>query len=164
VVAVGEGIQRHLVGFVVVRPDVRTDEILRFARSYLPSYMLPTCVIPVSEFPTTTNGKTDRAALIRAAHSHNAASRRPDMDDLAALEIRISQVWADVLGHRCFDRDTRFFDAGGSSALLLGVIHEMQARLRVDHLDVIDLFEHCTPAALATFLSQPDSLPRKAVG
>lgn len=166
VVAVGEGMERHLVGFVVVRTTARIAEILRFARSYLPSYMVPGRVIPVSSLPITVNGKTDRAALVRAAQSYDNAPRAPrraDLDDFAELEVQISQVWADVLGHRRFDRDTRFFDAGGSSALLLRVSHELRNRVRVDDLNVIDLFEHCTPAALATFLYQPDSQELEAI-
>jgi amino acid adenylation domain-containing protein len=169
VVAVGEGMERHLVGFVVVKADTPIAEILRFVRLYLPSYMVPARVIPVSEFPITVNGKTDRAALITATHRHDPVSRasgacqRADLDDLAELEAQISRVWADVLGHRRFDRDTRFFDAGGSSALLLGVSHEVQTRLRVDDLNVIDLFEYCTPAALATYLHQPVSLGRRTI-
>jgi amino acid adenylation domain-containing protein len=163
VVPVGEGLERHLAAFVVVRTDVPTAEILRFACSHLPCYMVPARVIPVSDLPITVNGKTDRAALIRAAFNRQNGPGRADLDDLAELEVRISQVWADVLGHRHFDRDTRFFDAGGSSALLLGVSHEVQTRLRVDDLNVIDLFEHCTPAALATFLYQPDPQRQKVI-
>ena len=125
--------------------------------------MVPARIVPVSDLPITVNGKTDRAALLRAAHSHDTLPRRAEMDDFHELEVQISQVWADVLGHRHFDRDTRFFDAGGSSALLLRVSHEVRTRLRVNDLDVVDLFEHCTPAALAAFLHQPDSRERKAI-
>jgi hypothetical protein len=105
----------------------------------------------------TVNGKTARAALLSMAHSRDDATRRAEIDDFHKLEVQISRIWVDVLGHRRFDRHTRFFDAGGSSALLLSVSHEVRTRLRVNDLDVVDLFEHCTPAALAAFLHQPVS-------
>jgi amino acid adenylation domain-containing protein len=162
VLAVGEGVARHLVGFVVLGTDTPVVEILRFVGSQLPSYMVPARLVPVPRLPMTVNGKMDRAALLCAARSHHAP-RRHAMDDFHDLEVQVSQVWADVLGHRHFDRDTRFFDAGGSSALLLSVSHEVRTRLQVDDLDVIDLFEHCTPAALAAFLHHSDSRERKAI-
>jgi amino acid adenylation domain-containing protein len=162
VLAVGEGVARHLVGFVVLGTDTPVAEILRFVGSQLPSYMVPVRLVPVPGLPMTLNGKTDRAALLRAARRH-PAPRCHKMDDLHDLEVQVSQVWADVLGHRHFDRDTRFFDAGGSSALLLRVSQEVRTRLRVNDLDVVDLFEHCTPAALAAFLHQPNDHERKAI-
>ena len=41
--------------------------------------------------------------------------------------------------------------------------HEVRARLHGNDLDVVDLFEHCTPATLAAFLHQSDSHERKAI-
>jgi hypothetical protein len=163
VLTLGEGVARHLVGFVVLRTDTPVTEILRFMRSQLPSYMVPARLVPVPGLPMTVNGKTARPALLSMAHSRDDATRRAEIDDFHQMEVQISRIWADVLGHRRFDRHTRFFDAGGSSALLLSVSHEVRTRLRVNDLDVVDLFEHCTPATLAAFLHQSDSPERKAI-
>ena len=102
------------VGFVVVTTDAPIVEILRFVRSQLPSYMVPGRIVPVSDLPMTVNGRWTgpRCCVRRTATTLHGATQ---MDDFHELEVQVSQIWADVLGHRHFDRDTRFFDAGGSS-------------------------------------------------
>ncbi|WP_449289805.1 acyl carrier protein [Nocardia jiangsuensis] len=63
-------------------------------------------------------------------------------------------MWSEVLGSTEFDGSTRFFDAGGTSAMVLQVGERLRARLGLPELSVVDLFEHCTPDTLTEFLAE----------
>ncbi|MFC4907597.1 AMP-binding protein [Actinomadura gamaensis] len=61
----------RLHAFVTHGPDAapETRELVTFCRAALPGYMIPQGVHVVPEFPLTTNGKVDRAALTALAAS-----------------------------------------------------------------------------------------------
>ncbi|MCP2342713.1 AMP-binding protein [Actinomadura rupiterrae] len=61
----------RLHAFVTHRPDAApaTRDLVAFCRAALPGYMIPQGVHVVPEFPLTTNGKVDRAALTALAAS-----------------------------------------------------------------------------------------------
>ena len=163
VLAVGEGVARHLVGFVVLGTDAPVVEILRFVGSQLPSYMVPARLVPVPRLPMTVNGKMDRAALLCAAHSHHAPRRHARWTTSTIWRSRSARYGrtSSVTGISIATRDSS--TPAGRRRSLLSVSHEVRTRLRVNDLDVVDLFEHCTPATLAAFLHHSDSRERKAI-
>ncbi|EHR60651.1 amino acid adenylation domain-containing protein [Saccharomonospora cyanea] len=76
VVSVGEGLDAHLVAFVVPKPDARPGTLALRAHlaATVPSYAVVDHVHLVPDLPRTANGKADRAAM-RRAHTESRARR-----------------------------------------------------------------------------------------
>ncbi len=58
-----------ITAFVVLRPGANSDvpELRRHCSGYLPRYMVPRAIVPVTALPQTPNGKIDRRSLIAVA-------------------------------------------------------------------------------------------------
>lgn len=156
----------RLVACVAARGGAAVDsaELRGHLRARLPGPMVPAAIVPLDRLPRLVNGKLDRRALQAAAAEADAA--RPIAEPPASdLERRIAAVWADVLGVPAVGATDNFFDAGGTSIMLI----RLQARL-AKHLeravDIVDLFRAPTVRGLAGVLSAPDgaadAAPREA--
>ncbi|REK74754.1 non-ribosomal peptide synthetase [Paenibacillus paeoniae] len=79
----------------------------------LPEYMIPHYFVRVEHLPLTTNGKLDRQALPKPEDSveRDAVYTPPENE----LEVKLSQIWQEVLGVSRVGRGDRFFDMGGDS-------------------------------------------------
>src|SRR2546423_8012200 len=73
VVARGEAAQKRLVGYVVSRTEVSAAELKGYIEQKLPTYMVPSVIVKMTELPLTRNGKLDRQQLPEP----EAASREP---------------------------------------------------------------------------------------
>src|SRR5262245_7202781 len=92
-------------------------ELRSFLKARLPGYMVPAAIVQLDALPLTPNVKIDRGALL-ALPLPDAA--RPEADDdfvapQTALELRLTQIWAEVLGLEPVSRTANFFDLGGDS-------------------------------------------------
>ncbi|HEX8282859.1 MAG TPA: amino acid adenylation domain-containing protein [Pyrinomonadaceae bacterium] len=126
-------------GFVVETSDVRgaattqvwgsrealVADVQRHLRERLPEYMVPVAFVTLAQLPLTPNGKLDRGALPAPAEGESVA-RAPFVGPRDELELRLTQIWQDVLGVRAVGVRDNFFDLGGHS--LLGV--RLLARVR----------------------------------
>ncbi len=96
--------------------------------------------------PLTSNGKVDRAALLR----RRGEAPRPGGQTTAlhgSLAVTISAIWREVLGLEQVGARDNFFDLGGDSLKLI----EVHSRLRKQldrKLSLVDLFEFPTIEAL----------------
>ena len=166
----GDGISRQLIGFVVPRDNGSVETLRDHVRGLLPEYMVPAHVVALPVLPLSVNGKVDRRALVQLLESSTdlliepAGISQATARQSPSVQAAIIQIWTDVLGHGEFGPDTRFFEAGGTSAGLVAVSQLLHARLRVDELDITDLFEHCTPAALAGHLTRGAQDAPKDIG
>jgi amino acid adenylation domain-containing protein len=160
----GSGVARELAAFVVLAPGGDPNRAREYLRSRLPSYMVPGRIVAVEALPLSLNGKTDRIAV---AALLEADAERPSENVSASrgqdVVAEVMRLWADVLDHHEFTQASRFFDVGGTSASLLRVSQKLRSRFGVDELDVIDLFEHCTPVATAKLLHERHRVTRVAV-
>lgn len=147
---IGDGLTAELVCFLVLTGDL--DAVRERVRPLLPRAFHPDRYLVVPALPVNANGKLDTEALIRL-HA-GAPGPAPDTPADAALDAVVTQVWTEVLGSADFDGSTRFFDAGGTSAMVLQLGERLRARLGLPELSVVDLFEHCTPDALTEFLAE----------
>ncbi|MFE9611848.1 amino acid adenylation domain-containing protein [Streptomyces sp. NPDC006012] len=109
VVAAGPDGERHLVGYVVPRTPGHTSFESHLVER-LPDYMVPRRWVVMDAFPTTPNGKTDRAALPAPAETERAATAPQSL-----MEELVSKVWRDVLGTDGVGREDDFFRLGGDS-------------------------------------------------
>jgi hypothetical protein len=73
------------------------------------------------------------------------------------LEQAIGAVWTAILGRRV-DRDANFFDAGGTSMLLIRLCEELRTELARD-VRLVDAFRHPSIRAMAAMLAEEGTAP-----
>ncbi|MEU7764448.1 amino acid adenylation domain-containing protein [Nocardia sp. NPDC049190] len=105
---------------------LRPAGLLTAVRELLPSAMLPQQLRVVSALPLTGNGKIDRARVREDMERFVTAVRADaattsDGGELTAVQTRIAEIWASVLGLTdvgALSPRSDFFDLGGDSLLL----------------------------------------------
>ncbi|KAL3420091.1 hypothetical protein PVAG01_08590, partial [Phlyctema vagabunda] len=133
--------------------DVRQKAILSPLKAKLsqalPSYMVPSVIIPLSHMPLNSAGKTDRNFLRRAASqlstkvlasfSTPAGAKTPPT---GVMELRLAEVWSEVLNIALEEIGAKdnFFRLGGNSISAMRLV--AVARAREITLTVAEIFSH----------------------
>ncbi|MER6429160.1 amino acid adenylation domain-containing protein [Streptomyces sp900105245] len=144
VVAVDDGWQTSLRGFVVLDGEVSETALKEHIREELPEYMIPGRVLVLEQLPLTPNGKLDRAYLrTPEALSRRAPAHVAPRDE---REETLAGIWRDVLGVARVGVHDNFFALGGNSIHFVSVL----AKSRAKGLDFTfqQLFRHQTIAQL----------------
>lgn len=125
VVTVREDFQgeKRLVAYVTPRPasiPPSTAHLRAFLKDRLPEYMLPATFTSLATLPLTPTGKLDLLALPRPeteqeTDSNYEAARTP-------TEIRLAEIWAQVLHRERVGIHDNFFELGGDSILAIQVV------------------------------------------
>jgi aryl carrier-like protein len=113
--------------------------------------MVPSHFVAMDAFPLTPNLKTDRRAL-PAPEQNQIASGVSYVAPEHELELKIAEIWQQVLNVHKVGVEDNFFDLGGHSVL----VAQARSRLRkvVDSdVSLVDLFRFPTIRALAEHLS-----------
>ncbi|KAI0194230.1 beta-ketoacyl synthase domain-containing protein [Astrocystis sublimbata] len=150
-----------LVGHVVFSP-ASEEGVSRDKTNYLkalcerlplPEAVCPTILVPLDTMPTTSAGKLDRAAVaalpIQFTGGAAPAAARPP----TVIEKRMIAIWAgvlegDMIQADALHADTDFFQAGGTSMLLI----EVQAQIRKSLgalIPLVQLFKSSTVSGMA---------------
>ncbi|WP_245176762.1 non-ribosomal peptide synthetase, partial [Flavobacterium aquidurense] len=123
VVSDAEGNQ-SLAAYVVYKTDaVEKTALLEFLRSRLPGIMIPASIVSIAEIPLTSNGKINRKALpaIDAADSAGRTYIAPE----SAVEIKLAQIWQEVLKTERVGITDNFFELGGNSLKVTQVVNKI---------------------------------------
>ncbi|MFI5830200.1 amino acid adenylation domain-containing protein [Streptomyces sp. NPDC051578] len=112
------------------RGSVSGSELRSRLAAVLPAYMLPAAFVALDRFPTTTNGKLDRAAL-PAPSTDPVAAPSAAAGGMTRSQELIAGVWASVLGASHIGPDDNFFKLGGHSLLAIKLVSRVRAELRV---------------------------------
>ena len=125
-----------LTRFRVLRENVR-----EYLKTKLPSYAVPSVIVPLSRMPLNPNGKVDKPALPFPEPSElNAATPRRSSvaAALTPTEKEVAQIWGRLLAipAKAIGPDDSFFDLGGHSLLAQRLL--LQIRQRWDRrIDVL---------------------------
>jgi acyl-coenzyme A synthetase/AMP-(fatty) acid ligase len=87
-------------------------EVREFLAERLPAHQVPDVFVWLDELPLTANGKVDRKALPEP--ESGCADRSGDREDWTAVQRRVAELWAAVLGTETGLHDD-FFALGGHS-------------------------------------------------
>ncbi|GAB3512340.1 amino acid adenylation domain-containing protein [Phytohabitans suffuscus] len=136
--------QDRLVAFY--RGERAADLAAHCARR-LPDFMTPSLFVPVERIALNTNGKVDRAALLRALDEAVTGGTDEPVAPRNVVEERIAAVWTDLLGVPVGVRHN-FFALGGHSILAARLAAGLQEEFGLD-LSIRLVFEHPTVEALA---------------
>ncbi|MBF8723838.1 non-ribosomal peptide synthetase, partial [Pseudomonas guariconensis] len=143
---------QQLVAYVVPseagEPTLR-ERLRQALRALLPDYMVPTAWLLLERLPLTPAGKLDRKALpapdlAQAQETYEAPQ--------GELEMRLAELWAQVLKLERVGRTDNFFELGGDSIVSIQLVS--RARAQGLHFTPKDLFNQQTVQELAQVAQQ----------
>jgi amino acid adenylation domain-containing protein len=157
----GEGPAARIIAYVAPREQrgagqALADSLLTRLRSRLPAPLIPSQVVLLPAMPLTPNGKIDRSALDGAAPLAEGPS--PQRSE---IETAVAAVWQAILG-RPTPFDVNFFDAGGTSLLMV----ELQMRLEAEfgkRISLADLFANPTMRLVARLIAPESDIATPAI-
>lgn len=124
------------------------ESIVRHARTFLPSFMIPSAIVVMEDFPLTPHGKLDRAALPAPDTGRSATGRAPRTPQ----EKSMCRMYAEILGLDDVGIDESFFDLGGHSLLALRLVNRIRAGFGVE-ISVNTVFDNPRAADLVQQLA-----------
>ncbi|KAJ3201890.1 hypothetical protein HK099_002064, partial [Clydaea vesicula] len=100
----------NLIAYVTPK-DIKIELLREFVSNSLAHYMCPVAYVTLEQFPTTANGKIDKAKLLTLETS--SFHEEPATE----TEKQLAQIWSDLLKVEIskIGRQTSFFEIGGDS-------------------------------------------------
>jgi len=131
-------------------PDLRT-----YLEAKLPDYMIPAFFEELAALPRTPNGKINRKAL-PAPKTQAALPNRPYVAPRNPIEVKLTEIWGEVLGRERVGIEDNIFEIGGDSLL----IFRIAARANEAGLPITirQFFQHRT---IAEMVGKMDSIEIK---
>ena len=146
---------KRLVAYFVPREgaDAPTVTELRdFLGERLPSYMVPSAFVQLSDLPLTANGKVDRRAL-PAPDGTRPEMEAQYVEPRTAVERQLAALWSEVLEvERVGARDS-FFELGGQSLLATQIVSRVRDAFGVE-VPLRALFQEPTVEGLAAAVEE----------
>jgi amino acid adenylation domain-containing protein len=128
------------------------DEIRRFLRARLPSYMIPGAFIICDSLPLTPTGKVDRRALM-AVDLDKIDQEIIFVAPRSSAEELVAKIWATVLKLNRIGINNNFFDLGGHSLLAIQIVSQIRELFDID-LPLRVVFESPTVAEMAAVITE----------
>ncbi|MNM72565.1 Tyrocidine synthase 3 [compost metagenome] len=143
---------KRIVSYVVFDSTIERDhylaELKKKMKEKLPEYMIPSHVVPMESLPLNPNGKVDvnlLASLELAVSASDPNAAKPQTE----TELKIWEVWKDILGTEAIGIDDSFFELGGESFKALKVVRRLG-----DWISIMDFFKNPTIRSLAEYIDQ----------
>ncbi len=145
---------KRLVAYFVPNqePAPTSSELRHFLQQKLPDYMLPSAFVMLKSLPLTPSGKVDRRAL-PALDNIRESSEATFVAPREELEVRLTEIWEQVLNVRPIGIKDNFFELGGHSLLAVRLFAEIE-KMSGQKLPLATLFQSQTIADLAGVLRQ----------
>ncbi|WP_457512739.1 amino acid adenylation domain-containing protein [Streptomyces sp. TE33382] len=145
---------KQLMAYVVPSADASgengtlTSALRELAAERLPEYMMPAAFVSLEHMPLTPNGKLDHRALLTLDFAGMSSGREPR----TAMEARLCELFAEVLGLDRVGADDSFFELGGDSIMSM----QLSARARRKGLELAawQVFEERTPERLSVLVAE----------
>ncbi len=106
--------EKELVAYLISEYTIDSSLLRKKLKELIPEYLIPSIFIQIDEFPLTPSGKLDRKHLL----SYNIEERYDTVNYVAPandLEIKLVNIWKEVLDKENIGVEDNFFDLGGHS-------------------------------------------------
>jgi amino acid adenylation domain-containing protein len=149
-----ENAGKGLVAYWVQRGGSKTTqtELRDMVQNRLPSYMVPSAFVQLSEIPLTPNGKVDRNRL-PAPTLERTGSKTELVRARTPIEKEVAAAWEQVLGVPEVGIHDNFFELGGHSLLAMKVLATLRTRLNAQ-ISIATIFKHPTVESLSMELME----------
>ncbi|WP_186196450.1 non-ribosomal peptide synthetase [Burkholderia gladioli] len=139
--------EAFLCAYVVPHQADQREAIVEALKAKLPPYMVPSVFRFETALPQLPSGKIDRNRL-REEFRHEP-SRVARVAPHTPVQCRLTEVFAEVLGHDGFGIHDDFFELGGDSFKAIRIAAKYGAPL-----EVTDIYDHPSIEALAEYLER----------
>ena len=140
---------QRLVAYVVPTTDMppKPGDLRSYLGSYLPSHMLPSAFVQLSELPLSPHGKLDRAALPPPTAENILRDDSVEAPQ-SPIEEHLSVVLSGLLGVPRVGSEDNFFTLGGHSLMGAQLIAKIRENFGVE-LSLRCLFDEPTPRGMS---------------
>lgn len=126
------------------------DAVRAFLEDHLPTYMIPSALIPMVALPLNANGKVDWRSL-PDPEEYKHEEERLIVEPRSALEESILEVWQKLLPDTHISITDNLFRLGAHSLMMARAASRLWDALGLS-LPIDVLFEHSSVAALAQYI------------
>lgn len=151
VVIAKEDEQNHNYLIAYISGSIAREVILDKVKLRLPSYMIPTNIICLDEFPLTPNGKIDRVKL-----PNSVWVQEGNDTVLSGMQKEIREIWKRVLGIESVGIYDGFLDVGGDSLLATQIFIEIRKAFKID-LKLTEILKVSTIEEQAKLIAEKQS-------
>ncbi|MCU0287925.1 MAG: amino acid adenylation domain-containing protein, partial [Acidobacteria bacterium] len=139
---------KYLCAYVVINAEeTKIGDLRNLLSVDLPDYMIPAYFIPVAKIPLTPSGKVDRRALPEPELKTSTAYAAPRDE----IEIKLVDLWAEILNKKSLSIDDNFFQVGGHSLKATLMVSRIHKEFNVKP-KLVDIFKWPTIRELATYI------------
>ncbi|TRW90360.1 non-ribosomal peptide synthetase [Candidatus Methylobacter oryzae] len=138
-----------LVCYFIAHTSLSNDALREHLRQWLPSAMLPTFFVPLTEMPLNLHGKVDRKALPKPDELLYAEHYQAPEND---IEVELVKQWQQLLGLNKIGVTHAFMDIGGDSLKAMRMVSGIYKVFNVD-ISLKDFFAQPTIRQLARLIA-----------
>ncbi|WP_039074100.1 non-ribosomal peptide synthetase [Bacillus sp. MSP13] len=138
---------------------LRRNEVRAQLERLLPSYMIPAHMIEMEQWPITPSGKLDRNALPAPG---GAVDEKAYSAPRNVTEMKLAQLWEDVLKNGPVGIHDNFFDRGGHSLKATALVSRIAKAFDVQ-VPLKEVFAHPTVEGLASVIREGTDSPYEAM-
>lgn len=143
--------QDNLCAYFTADHEIDISGLREALQAKLTHYMVPTAYLQMDEIPVTPNGKTD----VKNLPEPEAVERGEYVEPVGEVESFFCQVFEDVLKLDRVGATDDFFELGGTSLVVTGVV--IAAQDKGYTLGYGDVFKYTTPRSLARIFTAGES-------
>ncbi|PEM67651.1 non-ribosomal peptide synthetase [Bacillus pseudomycoides] len=140
--------QKQLVAYIQTRgitEEINSYKLKEYMEKRVPNYMIPSYFVLVKEMPKSPNGKIDRKSLPKP--KEETIKIDVQISPRNEIEVKLANIWMDVLNLRSISMNDNFFHLGGHSLLATQVISRIRTLFGID-LPLKNIFEYPTISQL----------------
>jgi amino acid adenylation domain-containing protein/non-ribosomal peptide synthase protein (TIGR01720 family) len=143
---------KRLVAYITTTGVYNKEALQQHLGQHLPEYMVPRLWVQLENFPLTTNGKIDKRALPDA---ELAGETEGYVEPRNPVELKLAEIWQELLGIEKVGIYDNFFELGGDSILTIQVVS--RARKAGIEIQPKDIFIHQAIANLADSIQNAEA-------
>ncbi|WP_394750391.1 amino acid adenylation domain-containing protein [Spongiimicrobium salis] len=149
----GEAENKHVIAYYTADHEKEIMKMRTYLSKKLAEYMVPSYYVYLTSIPLTTNGKLNKAQLPEPNFAEIKSSAFAKND----VQKKLVRIWADLLNlkQNQIGIHTNFFDLGGNSLKLMGMIDKIHREFDI-RITVADAFTYPIISLLAEFLNGSD--------
>jgi acyl carrier protein len=151
------GDQRLVAYLIPANGAINNDSLKEFLKGKIPEYMVPAHYVSLSAYPLTPNGKIDRKAFPIPTNGESEENKKDFVLPTGELEVKIADIWQNLLNVNKVGTKDNFFDIGGHS-LLAVQLHSKLKNTVDESLTLIDIFRYPTITSLIKYLNSRNDL------
>ncbi|QIH33424.1 non-ribosomal peptide synthetase [Sphingobacterium sp. DR205] len=137
----------YVVGSILDEYQIKSE-----LKKALPSYMVPDRIIFLPYFPKTANGKVDRKILVNMPLTNDVKL----ISKMNSVEKKLAKIYENELGISGLNEHADFFDLGGHSMSMTGVIGRIKSQFGVD-ISLKDFYEKSSIRDLSVHIESLES-------